>query len=88
MSGHCLPSLTVASPLWIWTCSSCASEERWWWGSRERRRLALDTARVTQMFCISGFYTPHLSSAPWLTFFFPKFSTDGGLRWMMSFGKL
>lgn len=28
------PSLLVASPLWIWTCSSFASEEMCWWDTR------------------------------------------------------
>lgn len=38
MSDCCSPSSSVASPLWIWTCSSCASVARWWWDTIETER--------------------------------------------------
>lgn len=82
MSDCCSPSSSVASPLWIWTCSSCASEERWWWDTRETRReggrIILDAARMTQIVCVSGFHTPRSPSVPWLTWRF----FSGEAQWM------
>lgn len=45
VNGCCSPSWSVASPLWIWTCSSCASEERWWRDTGETNRERED--RIT-----------------------------------------
>lgn len=83
MSDCCSPSSPVASPLWTWTCSSCASEERWWWDTEETKREREDHIRQGQndynILCIKHLHTSFAFCS--MADFFPqeKLSVDAGL---------
>ena len=77
----CSPSSSVASPLWIWTCSSCAFEGRWWWcwwdtrgTKRVRGTILSDTTGMSPTVDCIGL--PHTS----LAFCSMVFSADEGFR--------
>lgn len=88
-SYKCSPSLTVAFHLWIWTCSSCASEETWWWdstgiealirhGQNDSNALLIRFSHTSFIFCsMTG-----LKVFPWRSFNLRVGAGD--VLWVMS----
>ena len=78
----CSPSSSVASPLWIWTCSSCASEERWCWDTTQtnRERIIISDRAWIKCFVHQAFtHLIRLLFHGWVQgFSLQKFRADAG----------